>query len=612
MVTTDVGHCASIREARMLEQALFWLGERVAKSSGPIDDVDLDAWRCSLRVLHLFLPDEGWLAIQTRFSGTERPWEEEVNVPAGLDRKLGLQQPPLIVARALELRGERSGGLGPAGPAEQESSAQGGDGICPKAALRSLYRSMLPYCSNAPRMIAVAVAARLIDDIDTWREVVDELDANWHIDGIAFARPSRQPRTSRSLSYTPLILAYWGLRLAELELRDTVRETWSGSTEDTELHWGPPTREMHDATSRTISRSLLENWCLIHRAELPTGHQIKLEPTAYDVAVVALEQRWVAALRAMASGVGEPLLRLRPWPGDAKAALSIRYDVDRDIDDERIDSLVDMQLRQAGRPFGSWYYHPGDPARATQTPRLRELGQEVGLHLECAASAEPNLGVTHHSAPTSEYWRGDVTNRELSQHDASYGEFLAAQLHTPRPDLGALEQSVSTDFQACLWVTPLHFPLEGSTTDSTLEFFDLLAEQFESQIMFGGHVIIGAHPDVNPELLQRALSERIPEGLWCATVEEAVKRCQDVQTPGHVSLVAGNGDGLWLCSTVDLPELSVEVFPPMSTTSLRVVLNLKQGCPQRLGRLSPADSGFGESRPRLVDEKNTMSSSGGV
>ena len=43
---------------------------------------------------------------------------------------------------------------------------------------------------------------------------------------------------------------------------------------------------------------------------------------------------------------------------------------------------------------------------------------------------------------------------------------------------------------------PIHFPLEGSTHDVDLSYFDLLAERFPETAAAGGHVIVGTHPDL--------------------------------------------------------------------------------------------------------------------
>ena len=115
-----------------------------------------------------------------------------------------------------------------------------------------------------------------------------------------------------------------------------------------------------------------------------------------------------------------------------------------------------------------------------------------------------------HSAPSSAYWQGDETIGHHEREGAIYGEMLESQLGIPHrvwlADDGAPRASAS-------WMLPIHFPLEGSTSDTDLRYFDRLCPQFRTLLESGGHVIVGSHPDLNQQLLldQKRLGDDGPQ-----------------------------------------------------------------------------------------------------
>jgi acetyltransferase-like isoleucine patch superfamily enzyme len=332
-----------------------------------------------------------------------------------------------------------------------------------------------------------------------------------------------------------------------------------------------------DKDKKLVSRSLIDAWQQLHSANCPEGAQFMLEESSYQATTRTLETAWLDVFKTIQHAADAPFIRLKPWPAGYKAAISLRYDVDRPVHPSRITELVRLHAKYANAACATWYYFNGHPDIKAQSKYMLRHWQEIGIHVELASDAYDGLGVTHHSAPTSDYWRGDRSNRDLENSGGSYCEFMASSLHTPRPAWRGSEDKPIGD----IWITPLHFPMEGSTRDVNLHYFDKLLPYFRGAIDSGGYAIIGSHPDLNQNILIQLLKREKTRDIWFASVRDVVERCKCVMGYGEV-YIADVGSGRALCANNDIADLAVEYWQPHEDVSKEISLQLKAGKPRQL------------------------------
>ncbi len=294
--------------------------------------------------------------------------------------------------------------------------------------------------------------------------------------------------------------------------------------------------------SRRIAASLVDAWIAAVRPPRIDQAQFELTDATYAPIAPALERAWRAIFRAMMRAAGEPFIEILPWPSGARAALSLRYDIDRATQAGQVRKIVEIERRRFGGPCGSWYAIPGTEHGVRIAGVLEQHVQELAVHGIAADHAElRGQGLTMHSAPGSAYWRGESTLIAAAKAGARYAELLSASLDRPQPLW--LDEPVSADSPSvALWVTPLHFPLEGSTNDIDLSYFDRLLDPFRARLRRGGHVIIGSHPDLQQETLATLAEREHLDDCWSAPVGEVVERCRRLLAPGAVTLVHRDGE----------------------------------------------------------------------
>lgn len=233
-------------------------------------------------------------------------------------------------------------------------------------------------------------------------------------------------------------------------------------------------------------------------------------------------------------------------------------------------------MKSANAPCGSWYFFGGQTTTLHQTRVLAHYWQEIAIHVE-DPGIEPvvGLGVTHHSAPTSMYWRGDRTNAVLEERGARYCEFLNVQTGYPRP--AWIRDRDGTRRMGRCWTTPVHFPLEGSTSDTDLRYFDQRSDRFRELVAAGGHCIIGTHPDLNQKLMELVLAREDVSDIWFDSVDNVVERCRKVMAHGAIRSVASPDGGVALLSGESLADLQVEIREAGSVDVKRLTLQLEGG-----------------------------------
>lgn len=300
------------------------------------------------------------------------------------------------------------------------------------------------------------------------------------------------------------------------------------------------------------------------------GHPLELTDDRYRVQLADVLDLWRTAFRMAADRAGISLLEVLPWPPGTTCALSIRVDIDRPATPEQVRTLRDRMRAAVGTCPVSWYAIPGSGHEAEVQGLLRDEGHPIGVHGQEPDDARRGRGLTCHSAPTSRYWLGADTVLTAEARGADHVEHLTSLLDVPGPLWMPGPQVPSTTF-----ATPLHFPLEGSTVDRDLSYFDERVEAFRSLLARGGHAIIGTHNDIDPDLLTSVLRRERRADMWFASVEDVVARRRLLSRPGAV-----RADATHVSALEDIGPVTVLVHDRSPRTS---AVDLAAGQPVRVG-----------------------------
>jgi len=269
----------------------------------------------------------------------------------------------------------------------------------------------------------------------------------------------------------------------------------------------------------------------------------------------ALEAVWRELFADALNRNGLPAIRIKPWPAGYDWAISIRYDVDRAMSSKAVANIIRIQKEWFNAGCGSWYFLEKAEHNDKTTGLLKGWNQERAHHARHhSEKAARNMGATAHSAADSEYWCGGHTIEGLEASQALYGEAMLSSFPLPRP--GWLGGNI-TD----IWLTPLHYPLEGSTKETTVNYFDQRLASFRQQIASGGLVIIGSHPDCNQDILDEVLERENLEKVWAVPVVQAVERVKALYSVGNITVQVSceNVNAIHLLSTHTLADVVVEV-----------------------------------------------------
>lgn len=182
------------------------------------------------------------------------------------------------------------------------------------------------------------------------------------------------------------------------------------------------------------------------------------------------------------------LVNLKPWPYNYKNALTLRYGADRNATRDHMGPIVNLQREILNGNCGSWYLIPGNSFNDRMQNYLSFYLQETAMHAKEESDHFLFEGITYRSATDADYWRGLQSIKGAENNGASYLEILSTQVSIPRPVLiGENSDLLLTN----TWVLPLHFPLEGSTSDTTTACFDRLIDYFIKKVMFTHRKVIG-------------------------------------------------------------------------------------------------------------------------
>lgn len=441
--------------------------------------------------------------------------------------------------------------------------------------------SELVRAARRPSLVALGAAiARTTGDLDLLEQAHQKL-----LDPEMFdheARVSVVPG-KRSWSVSPLVAAVFAAAALEgnpnwhprLSWESEHKLSWSGFEYDT--FTDPPVWAEIDGKKfslincdqKQISRSLIENWTASITATSSDQGRFQISSTSYEPTSEHIGQAWEAAMRALAHADDMPLVRLLPWPGECHASVSMRYDIDRPTSAQAARDAARQQTACFGGPCGSWFHIPKTAHSDRPIALLDRLGQELGVHAVSYSDKANAKGITYHSSPDAAYWRPDAALRHSHESDAAYVEMLSRQLTRP----GRVWQGdLNSGSPSAVFCTPTHFPLEGSTADTDLQYFDKLRANFEQAIKLGGHVIIGTHPDLEQSLLNNLVNRGLPNRLlWAAPIRAVVDRAQRVLE--GIELIDGNSNAITIRSAAGVADLAL-LIDQTDGKSIRFVTNL--------------------------------------
>ncbi|MAB72154.1 MAG: hypothetical protein CMJ54_06570 [Planctomycetaceae bacterium] len=419
--------------------------------------------------------------------------------------------------------------------------------------------SLVPHLDRSKRICAVIGAAmvlgadRLVD-----RLLLATSTPDWSFQSSSLLRlvPGREniDRSLLSALVHVSLAAKSGVEVDSLlpRRRETPLE-WRGfGSKGIDEGVEPSTMRFYDPDRGTLASDLIENWLLLMEQRTPTRGQFEIQPEHYSGGIEAVEHLLgciVDDLQIRASGRA---VRLRPWPAGRDFALSIRYDVDRPVSSTRVSELAELQRRRCGDECGSWFLLTDAGHSMMVASSLAGTGQEIGRHAcDLDRDSFSGEGVTVHSSQWSRYWEGRRSIEAIVTGNADYGESMQFTACTARRAwLGSGAASV--------WCTPLHFPLEGTVDQADLAYFDRQRSAFDRIRRQGGHLVIGAHPDCEPSLLEALLDRIDLDRVWMAPIGRVVGRLRSLGTTAGVQ-VRFSGDGVEARADWPIDGLVVEV-----------------------------------------------------
>lgn len=443
--------------------------------------------------------------------------------------------------------------------------------------------------TTAIQLTHFAAAAILLDNNAGCARAIDRMLAAPLYDpamGCVKSTPDSTGACYSSLLAAVLMIAAHS-RDPKMRLRTTEHRLepleWTVFTEESAACWEVQSADGRGAliapSRRVISSSLLNSWLACHRPPALDGLQLELLDHCYLPVANRIEQIWLSLFRHIQHEAGEPLLRVHPWPSGYRLALSLRYDIDRETSAEECRRIFAIQREQLGAACGSWFAIPETSHGERLQGLLRMHLQEVGVHGLGAGDAASGLGATMHSASNSQYWRGRDTVLELEQRGAAYGEMLSSQSSVPRR--AWIEQG-RRPRRGDVWLAPIHFPLEGSTNDKDLSYFDRLLERFRDLVEQAGHVIIGTHPDLDQELLVQLLRREQLSDVWAAPIATVVDRCRQLLDYGAVRCChVPHGEGVHVVCSHTVADVALELDRPDAATETLCV-QFNAGIPRPL------------------------------
>lgn len=461
--------------------------------------------------------------------------------------------------------------------------------------IQSVLRELAEETSITAKLSLVGIVAYLLGLEDLVNRVEAKLFSSSYLDMQSMCL--RSSPNGRGFCYSPGLAAFMlicALRenpnyVPELYKEISTEFDWQVFEGESNFEWilesGSRSGTLVDTQRRRISCSLLENW--LSALEVPVlpneqNGQYEISFNNYATHVAVLDSIWFSFFRLLFRSHNEPLLRLKPFPHGYRAALSLRYDVDRTTQASHLEKIMNIQTRYLNSACATWFVIPDSEFDDKRKTLLSRYVQEAGIHALISKGDFKDQGVTFHSAPGAEYWRGMYTIENLEIGNAAYGEMLGIQLGYPRP---VWLNTGSEKRRTGVWLLPLHFPLEGTTKDVSLDYFDKLLPQFRALLNNGGHLIVSSHPDLNQNILIDLVERENFEAVWFAPIGDVVVRSKCILDYGNICVSKlSETDDIRLISRHSVADLQVEVYYPNEEHPETKCLQLTSGKARSLGK----------------------------
>jgi len=450
--------------------------------------------------------------------------------------------------------------------------------------LESLFSELLIKSNKALQLIYLGLAASIHGFNNIYNMVIEKVIGQFYDQdsGCILNLPN-----TKSFNYSPITVLFLSLHGSCPQINNLKKRAvfkWgilpAGKENNYQVRSESNEGFLFDKRLQLISSSLVDNWVKLNCPPDLEGFPLELQQQNYYLLLKQVEELWVKLFRDILLQRKMPFVQLKPWPYGYRNALSLRYDVDRNTIKDHVLEIVEIQKEMLNGNCASWFLIPGSAYNRRLQKLLPLYLQEIGLHAVGRAELKPGLGATFHSSPGAEYWCGALTVGAVNEAKSLYSEMLSTQLTVPRPVLLKDKDGLhSTD----TWFLPVHFPLEGSTGDTSTAYFDRFFENCKSLIAAGGHLILSSHPDLNQDILKEIILRDQFNKSWCVTIEAAVKRCKEVFQYGSIGVTSFTDKSISLISANTIADLQVSVFWP-DYSGEEYCMQLNEGMPRTIER----------------------------
>lgn len=431
---------------------------------------------------------------------------------------------------------------------------------------------LFPSMNNSRQLLAAFFAADICDDKKLKQSIRGYFeDVVWWPENSPF---SYFAVGNDTLCLSPLMMAWWmyldngefgGVFEENIYLPDSnaIPISWT-AFERSITPWEVKDKgvSLVDVNTKKISSSLIENWVKFHFPPDLGANKFYLNQTNYINHIKSIENIWSSLFDYIQTKSDSVLVKLKPWPAPYKAALSLRYDIDRPITTSKVTELSRKQATLFNAPCATWYFRGNNSDYDVLNSILTRHWQESGRHVETLDEKVFNEGATHHSSPSSCYWKGAESLQKLFDNGACYTEFLITDIGVPK-QVFYLEENNKRDKKNPFYLIPLHFPLEGGTKDKDLVYFDKLIDYFHEKLVNGDHIIIGSHPDLSQSLLDQVVIRENLSGVWFATIEDVIKRIEELFFKAKIiktNNVENSERSITLVSSKTIANVQIEII----------------------------------------------------
>ena len=341
-------------ETSKLENAFFWICERLQKGYTHLGRSEYEEWCQSLKILELKTNRNDRL-LEFLQENIHRLQPITQNHKNKLLKKLLSQ---INIAKCINYRKVNKKGIfkNKASLIQHAMTLGKQD----KHKFNALLQEFYETSPNSYWLVAIGIASYYSEDKFLFQRVYKTLSNDkWYSQNIAI--PLILPNSNR-FCYSPLVIAWRYLVLKQLDNKYQMpigigREKRVSKTID----WKPTfNSKFFDPQKKLISFSLLLNWQKLHQADEFNKQQIKLTKINYTNTIYPLESIWFDIFKHIQHSKNKIAIRLSPWPFNKKAAFSIRYDVDRPINENVVSEIVAIQEKYLNAYCGSWFYFKED------------------------------------------------------------------------------------------------------------------------------------------------------------------------------------------------------------------------------------------------------------